>query len=552
MSGENLALIGPSGTAKSELARIVAAALVPSRVISCHRDLRAAELLGDERLERQLRGGREVLRTLRQPGLFASARCVVLDDLARAPTALRANLTGRIDAHPNVLWLSTLGSRELYAEPLEAGLLDRFPLQVRMRGLLERGNWSVARQLIGSAPLECRASLAVASLESARAAAQSLAVAGGVAQALAAVLQKIDRRLDGEGLGDRLARSIWNLLRAHAWLRRAPRVSLQDLNVLRFALDARLTAEAQLDLDASDLFDDSFEAPPRLSTASAGSAGLGQTGATREFVPHRAARRDRELPPLRTRSPLPPAADVEVLKRAFGGSQQRGGSERREHPGGSPRSFRPWRRGDGFDDADPLDLVRYSAGDLPHGPRVLRRERNDAGGSVLVLRDVSASMEGRLERWASQAVAGIVRLAARRNMRIGYVEFNDQTTAFRLNGRLFHRRYSEVLDASSRGVCEGQTTLAAPLALALDAFENHPARAGRHVVLITDGLPVLGDPELGNEQARLCNAQIQVHTVFLGLGPRPPLLETLATTTQGHPLTPIPTPNGNLSLSLTA
>ena len=193
MSGENLALIGPSGTAKSELARIVAAALVPSRVISCHRDLRAAELLGDERLERQLRGGREVLRTLRQPGLFASARCVVLDDLARAPTALRANLTGRIDAHPNVLWLSTLGSRELYAEPLEAGLLDRFPLQVRMRGLLERGNWSVARQLIGSAPLECRASLAVARLESARAAAQSHAVAGGVAQALAAVLQKIDR-----------------------------------------------------------------------------------------------------------------------------------------------------------------------------------------------------------------------------------------------------------------------------------------------------------------------------------------------------------------------
>ena len=80
--------------------------------------------------------------------------------------------------------------------------------------------------------------------------------------------------------------------------------------------------------------------------------------------------------------------------------------ETRDDPGGQPRRYRPLERLDAIFDADPVDATLYLAGRLPGTPRAYRRERRNSGGTLALIRDVSASMEGRLSRWSGEVVAG--------------------------------------------------------------------------------------------------------------------------------------------------
>jgi len=205
------------------------------------------------------------------------------------------------------------------------------------------------------------------------------------------------------------------------------------------------------------------------------------------------------------------------------------------------------RRLDEILDADPVDALLLVEGRQPGGARVFRRERRNAGGALAVLRDVSASMEGRLARWSGQVVAGLVRVGARRRMRLGYIEFNHEAERFASGGAFFHRRYRRVLSLAQRRRAEGRTNYEAPLRAALGELRASSGRE-RHIVLLSDGVPVLGDPAVRSERALARRLRVKVHTVFLGSGECPAVLDEISRETDGLRFEARPGPGGRLTL----
>jgi Mg-chelatase subunit ChlD len=57
---------------------------------------------------------------------------------------------------------------------------------------------------------------------------------------------------------------------------------------------------------------------------------------------------------------------------------------------------------------------------------------------------------------------------------------------------------------------------------------------GRHAVLLTDGVPVVGDPGVARERALARRLGIRVHTVYMGTGEPPEVLERIARETGGR------------------
>jgi Ca-activated chloride channel family protein len=144
-------------------------------------------------------------------------------------------------------------------------------------------------------------------------------------------------------------------------------------------------------------------------------------------------------------------------------------------------------------------------------------------------------------------VAGLVRACARRRMRVGYVEFHHEAEPLLVAGALFHRRYQTLLRLAAQPRAEGRTSYEAPLRVALDAFRARPAR-GRHVLLLTDGVPVVGDPEVRRERRAARALGVRVHTVFVGRGAPPPVLAALADETGGEHFVLRPRAAGRLAL----
>ncbi|MDX1650495.1 MAG: vWA domain-containing protein, partial [Myxococcota bacterium] len=159
--------------------------------------------------------------------------------------------------------------------------------------------------------------------------------------------------------------------------------------------------------------------------------------------------------------------------------------------------------------------------------------------------------EGRPTRTAGAVVTGLVREAARRRMRVAYVEFHHEAQPFRAGGRLFHRRYPALLARAAAARAEGRTGYEAPLRLALQAFGARPVRpepGGRHVVLLSDGVPVVGDPTVGAERRLARRLGVRVHTVYMGADATPELLRTIARETGGAAFRAAPDAAGRLEV----
>jgi len=155
-----------------------------------------------------------------------------------------------------------------------------------------------------------------------------------------------------------------------------------------------------------------------------------------------------------------------------------------------------------------------------------------AGAALALLRDVSASMEGRLHRWTAGLSEALVRYAARRRNRVAYVEFDHLARRYRAGSSFLHRRYAPLLGQVERAEPGGRTNYQAPLRAALEVLARAP-EADRQIVLLTDGLPVAGDPEVRAEHRHARRLGVRVHTVFVGLGPCPAVLDRISRETGG-------------------
>src|SRR5207253_3729056 len=117
-----------------------------------HRDTRLAELVGDTVIfrERDTTGG-ELIRQMNRKGGVLTAEICVLDDISRAPGEA-LNVLLRIlnerkfgDDHIPLLTAIATGNPtkdEYYNEPLDPANLDRFTIQMRTLGLLQRNQRS--------------------------------------------------------------------------------------------------------------------------------------------------------------------------------------------------------------------------------------------------------------------------------------------------------------------------------------------------------------------------------------------------------------------------
>lgn len=573
LAREHAYLEGPPGCGKSALARALASASGARRAeLAFHRDASAAELLGEVHLRRESRAPGERIAIELALGPSASAELLLLDDLSRAPGEALGSLlrvlaerrfAGR--ALPLETAIATAGPPDLesYADPLEPTQLDRFAIQLRMRGLVGARRFALARALLDR---ELEASPPPLDTEMRHSLQRRAAALPIEPAARAALLRAVERLAVAAGsetalLSDRaFARAAPAVLRAHALLRGGERVTPEDVRALRFMLARRVPEALEPEIPA--LLEDAIRADPEADrgapgtrpaaaadrTGNAPGAGGAPPSATIPVESLEARNTSlASVPPVASARGDDDAAGVESLTRALAGRLERGAVERGDDAGGSPRSFRRMRRLDEILDADPVEALLLLEGRQPGGARVYRRERRNAGGAIALLRDVSASMEGRLARWAGQVVAGLVRVGARRRMRLGYIEFNHESERFASGGVFFHRRYRRVLALAQRRRAEGRTNYEAPLRTALGELRSTAGRE-RHIVLLSDGVPVLGDPTVRNERALARRLRVKVHTVFLGSGECPAVLDEISRETDGLRFEARPGPGGRVTL----
>ncbi len=577
-------LEGPPGCGKSELAAALAALSgARTHTLVFHRDIRETDLLGDVLLSRHRHRGHERLRRELIPGPLLQAEVALLEDLPRSPgEALGPLLRILAERHAlgqalpleSAVATGPLEQVEAPIDPLEPGQLDRFAVQLRLTGLLTGKLFDEAAVLLertsagrpGPRPAAPDTAPRAAVMTSAiRKAAQRTAAALSIEprtlDAYHRLLERLRQRsADQSASGDRLmsdrsfSSAALRLVRAHAFLRGAPAAAPRDLGAIRYMVAHRLPEEVQEDFD--HLLEELLGDPPNVTMTETGaqmpgaqSQGDDSDGAAASapasdsWIDDQA---DLPAPPTLFGKP-PPPAQVDPLLRALVGRIERGRIDPDTDPGGQPRGYRPLRDLDELIDADLIEALLFAEGRLPGAPRTFERKRKSAGGAVAVLRDISASMAGRLTVWSSQVVLGILRVAARRRMRVGYVEFHHRALPHEVGGRLLHRSYSRLAEQAGQAKAVGQTNYEAPLRTALEGLRGGSGR-NRHIVLLTDGLPIIGDTTVRRERQLARRLGVALHTVFLGNGDCPPVLDDISLETAGLRFYGRPTAGGGLRL----
>jgi MoxR-like ATPase len=157
---EHIYLEGPPGSAKTRMAEVAArGSSLGFFFYQMHRDTRLSELVGDVVLERRALpdGDGERIHQATLPGGILTAEICVLDDVSRAPgealNVLLRILNERKFGETPIPLLTAIATSnplrdEYYNEPLDPANLDRFAIQLRVAGLIQSGDRSLARLLV--------------------------------------------------------------------------------------------------------------------------------------------------------------------------------------------------------------------------------------------------------------------------------------------------------------------------------------------------------------------------------------------------------------------
>lgn len=270
---EHIYIEGPPGTAKTRIAEIAAAGSgLEFFFYQLHRDTRLAELVGDIVLERRPiatdadadEAGERIHQRI-EPGGLLVARLCVLDDISRAPgealNVLLRVLNERKFGDREIPLLCAIATGnpmddEYYNEPLDPANLDRFALQLRVEGMVYRGD-EQARELIerfARGEVEERPHpdpvTTLAALDVAHEALSRIEVPKAVQDGLLELLRTlvVDEECNDTNslLTDRsfLVKAV-KLIRGRAWLAGRDTAMLEDLDIIMWMTTFRVPESVQ-------------------------------------------------------------------------------------------------------------------------------------------------------------------------------------------------------------------------------------------------------------------------------------------------------------------
>ena len=606
LAHEHFYIEGEPGCAKTLLAEVAASATNLSFFFNqLHRDTRLSELIGDSVLRRETlehNEGEVIAQDIRKGGVL-TAEVALLDDISRAPgealNVLLRMLNERKYQSARIPLVSAIATTnpttdDYYNEPLDPANMDRFTLQLRTRGTINVRKWNEARQIIDryDRPPETRQAPYPVTGEMLREANRAIAaveipprVIDLYRDFLDALVNKFGCTPENSLLTDRtMLVKVPRMIKALALMEGRTRAAAGDLRVLKYILTFRVPEHVYNMLDdilknlTEEMDNPELDQPgdEEMEGQQQGeqAAQQGQSDERNapgesegdlvdelmEAVDSDESKSDEHKPMQLQAKPgedgsgryqyNPPqqVKNLDALLGRINGRLEHNTAESEVHPGGSPRAWQRMRSFDEFMDTDPVETATWMDTVNPRLPRVFRREKKHTGGEMVIVRDVSQSMEGRYARWTSSVVTKLVDLVRKKRMRIGYIEFNHVSRKYSHSGRFFTRDYDKIVEIASNVVCSGVTNYQFPMREALKEFRARGTN-NKHIVFLTDGEPTQGDWLVREERRMAKSLNVAVHTLFIGTTECPEILDVISEETGGCQFLAMPDDQGGLLLA---